>query len=175
MQWEHSPALYNDVLGNDGLPMWQWSIRILMDYKWKFAWNVQRKSFSVSLYLSVFVSLSPQIHFPLHFFLSSPFSFSLFPIPRVRTQCEWSSLKSRRDPISPGWCGSVGWCVILCTKRLGVWFLIRAHTYVVGSIPSEALVGGNWLMYLSLSKINKHIFLIRRKERSHQKSTMLES
>ena len=28
----------------------------------------------------------------------------------------------------PGWCGLVGWSVVLCTERLQDWFPVRAHT-----------------------------------------------
>ena len=58
MQWEHSPALYNDVLGNDGLPVWQWSIRILMDYKWVCLNCSKEKLLCLSLSLHLCLSVS---------------------------------------------------------------------------------------------------------------------
>ena len=33
------------------------------------------------------------------------------------------------------WAG-LGWLVVLCTERLPVQFLVRAHAYVAGLIPS---------------------------------------
>ena len=174
MQWEHSPALYNDVLGNDGLPVWQWSIRILMDYKWVCLNCSKEKLLCLSLSLRLCLSVSTN---------SLPSAFlsflSIFFLPLSHPQSEdpvWMKQPEIQKRSHQPWLVWLSWLVCHSVHlKVGVWFLIRAHTYVVGSIPSEALVGGNWLMYLSLSKINKHIFLIRRKERSHQKSTMLES
>ena len=58
--------------------------------------------------------------------------------------------------------GSLGWSTIPCTTKLWVRLPVRAHAWVVGSIPGQGVYGGNQLMFLSLSppssllKINKY-------------------
>ena len=55
--------------------------------------------------------------------------------------------------------GSVGWSIVLYTRRLGVWFPVRAHTEVAGSVPSWGMCGrqpinvslSRWCFSLSLS------------------------
>ena len=61
----------------------------------------------------------------------------------------------------PGQCGSVAWSVIPCSRWLRVRFLIRARTWVVGSVPSWISYGrqpNNVSLSLScsVSPINKH-------------------
>ena len=66
--------------------------------------------------------------------------------------------------------GSVGWSIVLFTKRLQVQFPVKAHTQVVGSIPSWGVIRRqpidvslplslslSPLFPLSLKNINKHI------------------
>ena len=82
------------------------------------------------------------------------------------------SLKKRSDPW-PG--GSVGWSIVPYTTKVKQFrFLVRAHTWVAGSIPSKDACGRQLidvsLSYqcfpLSLSKINKNI-LGRFKKETH--------
>ena len=52
----------------------------------------------------------------------------------------------------PGWCGSVGWNIVPCSKRLQVRFPVRAHAWVVGQVPTCGHVRGNHtLTFLSPS------------------------
>ena len=68
-----------------------------------------------------------------------------------------------KEVVQPGLSGSVGWRVIPHTKRLQVQSLVRAHTWVAGSISVRACMEGNGLMlltsmFLCLSlKINEYI------------------
>ena len=62
--------------------------------------------------------------------------------------------------IMPWLGGSVGWGMILYTKRMWIQFLVREHIQVVGSIPSWGMYGKQ-VINVSLSpflcKINKYI------------------
>ena len=48
----------------------------------------------------------------------------------------------KKETVSPGWCGSIGWSVIPWTERSQVQFLVRAHTQAACFIP-----GWGWGMY----------------------------
>lgn len=37
--------------------------------------------------------------------------------------------------VCPSWCGSVGWCIVSYTERSWVWFWVRVHIQITGSIP----------------------------------------
>ena len=48
--------------------------------------------------------------------------------------------------------------VILQTERSWVWFLVRAHAWVAGSVPVWVCAKGNWLMFLSHISISLPLF-----------------
>ena len=84
--------------------------------------------------------------------------FKILLIPSLNEEVQLHHSNWFKSHIQPWSGGSIGWSIILYTKRLGVQFLVKAH------------MGGNWLMFLSHidvslslslpsppSKINKHI------------------
>lgn len=50
---------------------------------------------------------------------------------------------------SPGYCGSVGWSILLYTERSWVWSLVRAYARVVGLIPGHGAYRGHQSLLLS--------------------------
>ena len=55
------------------------------------------------------------------------------------------------------WHSALG--IVLWTKRSLVRFLVRAHAWVAGQVPSWVCVRGNWLMYLSHINVSLPLFL----------------